>query len=517
MNIIFFVLILLCCSLTNGYGAVYYVKDTGNDALSGLSDEDAWKTINKVNKFQFSSGDTLCLKRGSVFKDATILSPNVDNFTFQDYGIGSKPLLDGDIVQPISIKPNSTIKNLAIVNVDISGQDWKSSKESNVYVSNIQGLIIDGIIGDGHKGGNSALGKTAITVHGCEGSVIVKNCVLNNWGSSSLLSSRTDFMGIAIIEQLDGNYIIENNIIFNIGSDAIHLYKCSASGLVKSNKLYNSGENCIDVKGSSNVVIDGNEFFRTSDFYGSGGSGVGDYPTHIDVHEGGPGVKSLNVRVFGNYFHDGDAAGVRIARTEHVSIEGNLFKNIATNVVIGNSSVETRVFDNFFINSNIRLSLSSNKDASCILENNNGPGTYIYENTIYNQSGTGINLILLEANKETHIYRNVVYNANFVPESFCFYSIAGLGIVHLYDNCWFKVSDPSRAINYGSRIYGSVNQSAWNLTSPGDIFVDPLLTDPLHGDYTLQSTTPCKTNGKMWGAKPFSGLLPSLELKLRIL
>jgi hypothetical protein len=513
INVFLVVVVALCCLTSDGYGAVYYVKDTGNDAGSGLSDDEAWKTIRKVNNFKFNAGDVVCFKRGSVFEDATLKSPDVDDFTFRDYDAGQKPLIDGDVVQPISIEPNRTIKNLSIVNIDIGGQDWENAKASNLFVSNVQGLIVDGIVGDGHKEGNKALGKTAITIRKCKGSVIIRNCVLNNWGPTALLSGTTDFMGVAIIEQEEGNYFLESNKINNIGSDAIHLYKCSASGLVKFNTLYNCGENCIDVKGSSNVIIEKNEFFRTTEFYGSGGSGVGDYPTHIDIHEGGPGIKSANVRVIGNFFHGGDAAGVRIARTEKVHIEGNLFKDIATNVVIGNPSVDTKIFDNFFINPKERLSMATKKDASCILENNSGSGTHIYENTFYNVSGTGANLIMLESSKDTYLYQNVVYQASQASESYCLNVISGLGAVHLQDNCWFNKVDSSKVIKYGTRAYGQVNRLSWNTFAPGDVFEDPLLTDPLHGDYSLQSTTPCQSNGKLWGAK--SRPLPILKINVR--
>lgn len=497
MKILIFFLLL---HATNVYGSVYYVKNTGNDEASGLSDAEAWRTIKKVNQYQFVSGDIVCFKRGSVFRDATVTSPDVNDFTFQDYGTGPKPLLDGDAIQPISIKPESTINNLTIINIDIGGQDWSFGKESNLYVSNVHGLTIDGIVGNGHKDGNTSLGKTAITINHCSGSVIVKNCELFNFGPTTLLNGNIDFMGIAIINQIYGNYTIQNNKIFNVGSDAIHIYKCTAFGSLESNTIYNSGENCIDIKGSSNLQIENNNFFRTNNFIGSGGTGVGDYPTLVDIHEGGKNITSSNIKVINNYFHDGDAAGIRIARAEDIYIEDNVFENISTSIVIGNPSNNVVVLGNLFLNPNKRLSISSKKDASCIIENNSGFGTKIHYNTFLNDVGTGIILLLIESNKNTSIFRNVFKQNNQVLDSFCFFKISDMGVVRFDENCWFNKSDPSRSVYYDSRVYGRGTESIWNFFAPNDIFVDPLLVDLLKGDYSLQSTTPCQTDGVMWGA-----------------
>jgi hypothetical protein len=47
----------------------YFVKNGGNDALSGRSDANAWATISKVNSTSFSAGDTVSLKCGSTWEE----------------------------------------------------------------------------------------------------------------------------------------------------------------------------------------------------------------------------------------------------------------------------------------------------------------------------------------------------------------------------------------------------------------------------------------------------------------
>jgi len=45
----------------------YYVKNGGNDDLDGLSDENAWATINKVNSFNFQEGNNVFFKCGGIY------------------------------------------------------------------------------------------------------------------------------------------------------------------------------------------------------------------------------------------------------------------------------------------------------------------------------------------------------------------------------------------------------------------------------------------------------------------
>src|SRR3989304_6528238 len=105
--------VLITLSIISGFfimppliwATTYYVDATnGNNNNDGLSPFTAWKTIGKVNSYAnspgFANGDTIKFKRGAVFNDATLGSPKADNITFEDYGIGNKPLFDGDVHRP---------------------------------------------------------------------------------------------------------------------------------------------------------------------------------------------------------------------------------------------------------------------------------------------------------------------------------------------------------------------------------------------------------------------------------
>ncbi len=79
----------------NVFGRNFYVDpSSGNDNNSGLSPSSAWKTINKINSFAFSAGDTISFKCGERFFGYT-LTPGRDSLTFNSYGSGDKPVIDG--------------------------------------------------------------------------------------------------------------------------------------------------------------------------------------------------------------------------------------------------------------------------------------------------------------------------------------------------------------------------------------------------------------------------------------
>lgn len=81
----------------------YYVKNDGDDSKSGLSDSEAWATLDKVLEQTFSGGDTIFLRRGDswVFLNEGFHlraqhsgSPN-NNVVFTSYGEGDLPHLTG--------------------------------------------------------------------------------------------------------------------------------------------------------------------------------------------------------------------------------------------------------------------------------------------------------------------------------------------------------------------------------------------------------------------------------------
>lgn len=85
-----------CFSLiAQASAATYYVDaSSGNDLNSGVAENEAWQTINKVNNSTFNPGDNVFFKRGEVWREQlTILSSGSEDnpITFGAYGNGDAP------------------------------------------------------------------------------------------------------------------------------------------------------------------------------------------------------------------------------------------------------------------------------------------------------------------------------------------------------------------------------------------------------------------------------------------
>ncbi|MDR2815786.1 MAG: InlB B-repeat-containing protein [Proteiniphilum sp.] len=104
----------------------YYIDDTaGNDNNDGLSSDNAWKTLAKVNNnnAKFGPGDSILFKRGGSWTGhlslINITGTDTYRITFGAYGAGDKPKLIGNA----GAIPTVTIqnpKNVTFENFDIS-------------------------------------------------------------------------------------------------------------------------------------------------------------------------------------------------------------------------------------------------------------------------------------------------------------------------------------------------------------------------------------------------------------
>jgi len=95
LNVIIFLLLSI-----PAIGRNYYVKNSGNDSNSGLSDTQAWKTLSKVSGFTFSAGDSILFNRGDVWRESlTVHNSGTSSsyITYGSYGHGDKPKIYGSI------------------------------------------------------------------------------------------------------------------------------------------------------------------------------------------------------------------------------------------------------------------------------------------------------------------------------------------------------------------------------------------------------------------------------------
>ena len=94
-------------------GRRYYVSSTGDDNNDGLSPDAPWKSMEKVNGFEFEKGDGVFFKRGDIWRIEIELRTQ-SGVTYSAYGAGAKPKI--------------------IASADGSGEDkWIETEYPGVY------------------------------------------------------------------------------------------------------------------------------------------------------------------------------------------------------------------------------------------------------------------------------------------------------------------------------------------------------------------------------------------------
>lgn len=73
-------------------GLTYYVSSEGNDANDGLSPEQAFKSLDKVNSMPFNAGDAVLFRRGDIWRGQ--IRPR-SGVSYSAWGKGEKPAIYG--------------------------------------------------------------------------------------------------------------------------------------------------------------------------------------------------------------------------------------------------------------------------------------------------------------------------------------------------------------------------------------------------------------------------------------
>jgi hypothetical protein len=115
--------------------ATYYVDaKNGNDGNSGTSPGSAWKSLEKINTFQFQPGDSILFKRGEIWREQlNVPSSGAEgrSIVLDAYGSGDLPVISGADVVPAGT--------------------WNASPTANVWQANVA-TEPNVVIFDGAKG-----------------------------------------------------------------------------------------------------------------------------------------------------------------------------------------------------------------------------------------------------------------------------------------------------------------------------------------------------------------------------
>ena len=250
-------------------GNTYYIDaDNGDDSNSGLSEKEAWQTLENVNNITFEPGDAILLKRGCVWTDQWLAPQGSGDKENQNYiscyGDENDPL--PSIISRYSDEMDNLPRKDAVV------QLWEQSYWT---IENLE--LTNGSEGSGDQAGidvtnNPADPKSA--------GIIIRNCKINgsnpkNWSKAT----KTGLRGIQVYGFFD-NITIENNHISNCKSIGIVVngwrsgvnYKgvtnetCAKGVVVRGNYLENIGKDGILMNNTYEPLVEYNVVYKSHSY-----------------------------------------------------------------------------------------------------------------------------------------------------------------------------------------------------------------------------------------------------------
>jgi len=134
-----------CSSGRENLGGVYFVCTDGNDNNSGLSENQAWQSLQRVNEHSFSPGDTLFLRSGDEFTGTLNLNSgdagtSEHRLVITSYGQG-RARING--LTEAAVYADSC-HFFSLENLEIYGSGRKSGNTSDgILVMNSQGVSLN--------------------------------------------------------------------------------------------------------------------------------------------------------------------------------------------------------------------------------------------------------------------------------------------------------------------------------------------------------------------------------------
>ena len=125
-------------------GTTYYVDSIGGkDSNDGTSESKAFKTLDKVNDLNLEPGDTVLLKKGSVFEDQALKFTKEDSGTAEapvkisTYGEGEKPKINTNGHGQWELNYGNPLDN--------QNHKWKGTVSSSILIEDTEYLEIEGL------------------------------------------------------------------------------------------------------------------------------------------------------------------------------------------------------------------------------------------------------------------------------------------------------------------------------------------------------------------------------------
>ena len=200
-------------------GITYYISANGSDKNTGLSSNQAWASLNMLDKVRLGAGDKVLLERGSVFKSDLVLENERGTqkapIVIDAYGKGNNPVIQGT---------THGITGLDADWVSVSNITIRNTTDSALY-----GKLADNwtfqnmtITGSGRSAGEAG----GISWWNANGLTIKNSAIADSYGDNMWVNGSK-------------NIVIENN---NFGN------------------VHGKSADDLQIEGSKNVIIRNNNF-----------------------------------------------------------------------------------------------------------------------------------------------------------------------------------------------------------------------------------------------------------------
>jgi parallel beta-helix repeat protein len=496
---------------------IYYIDATnGNDSNNGLSEENAWKTIAKVNASSLYAGDSILLKRDEEWREQ--LNPPYSGspgnpITFGAYGAGDDPIINGSDIATTWTKddganvwkatlagdPNQVFfdeirgtEETNKVNLNAANEwHWESntlyiystSDPDTAYTSpGIEVSIRDGITGtnkDYITIENIRVTKAKYGINFTTAINLTIDTVISNWNYYDGITVQGDNSDNPTLTEITSHDNQRHGILIYAGEgDAID------GVTVSGGDFYNNGEIGINFVRVDNGTIEGVTSYSNTitgikldsrgtwntvsnnTVYSNGGFGI-DVDTDI-----------TSTTVESNTIYNNASHGIAVegSGTNNTIVRYNLIYNNTPaskfGIIIDDSP-----------NNNIYYNIIYDQSTGIYVAGYNAFGNEIYNNTIQNLGDVGIGFYSNAVNGT--VKNNIIRTATtYIIEV---ESTAQTGFTSDY-NCF---GEAGNKFHWGSTTYSFVT---WTTNSSQDTHSndnDPLMTDPDNDDFTLQPNSPC--------------------------
>jgi len=521
----------------------YYVDATGgNDNSDGQSEATAWKTIVRVNEeiSELQNNTTIRFKRGEIWTNDETLGfrnghsigwPVVNGITFEDYGAGEKPKFDGNSQQPIHINSENRLSNLTIRSINCDGTWHTDVSGSNIYVRKVAGLTVDGLEADGHSGAPNVNAKNGMSVTECNGDIVIKNCVLQNWGPIDLPVISDDYQAISLLTWPDriqpSSVKIHDNVLHHVNADCLQARNIKPTGGEDSFEIYNNigyhvGENIFDFKSCSYIDLHHNTMYLDSPVNPGGSGGGGGGQSAMVFHTASPEGEwpCEYVKIRENYIYDWPGVGLGLTgttpRSAHFYVYRNYVKDVRQPVLVGTME-DVHIFDNIIESTSNTPVGYDGYDRNGIYLQSNYNDVFIYNNLIYSDAGHDYGIYIRSPeymlNMSVTIKNNIFYTTSGNISDFSLFWNGTKDINEapaISHNLYYNPGNTNRVkwFRWPDTItYDSTEQTAWrNAGHPGALFADPLFVHQATGNFALQPTSPAIDAGTNLGSPYNLGL-----------